>query len=202
MNRPNSRIDEAARELNGWFASVLRSFDPVFEMSATSAHRQAVVQAVLTRNAKVIVDSELDAEGRLYPAVCKTLAAACRKLRIETNVGHWKAALKNVLGTLDQLAQGDESLGLALGSPAAVFKSLFDEALINAGVTDRPTILVEENRRKSLGLAINWGVRFLLAYAIELPPTKGEPRDAKDVWWIRSLVEPLRIVRRNKTANG
>ena len=192
MSRANSRIDETARALNDWFASVLRNCDPVFKMPETSAHREAVVHAVLTWNAKAIVDSELDAEGRLYPAVCKALAAACRQLRIETNVGHWKAALQNVLAISEQLSRGSEELGLALGSPAAVFKSLFDEALINAGVTDRPTILVEENRRTSLGLAINWGMRFLLAYAVELPPGKQEPRGAKDVWWIRSLIVPLR----------
>jgi len=124
--------------------------------------------------------------------VCKALAAACRQLQVETSIRHWKAALQNVLATSDQLSRGDEAVGLALGSPAAVFKSLFDEALINAGVTDRPTILVEENRRASLGLAINWGMRFLLAYAIELSAGRVGRREAKDVWWIRGLVERLR----------
>jgi hypothetical protein len=192
MTRVNSRTDETARALNDWFASVLRTCDTVFELPQTSAHREAVVQAMLTRNAKTVVDSEIDDEGMLYPSVAKALAAACRKLGIETDVAHWKAALQNVFATCAQFGQRSETLGLALGSPAAVFKSLFDEALVNAGVTDRPTILVEKNRRTALGLAINWGIRFLLAYALELPSRKKRPPAAKDVWWIRSLIEPLR----------
>ena len=192
MTGANSRLDETGRELNDWFASVLRDCDAVFELPETNAHREAVVQGMLTRNAKMVVDAEIDDEGQLYPAVAKALAASCRKLGIETNVGHWKAALQNVLAARAQFGQRNDTLGLALGSPAAVFKSLFDEALINAGVTDRPTILVEENRRTALGLAINWGIRFLLAYALELPSRKKRPPAARDVWWIRSLIEPLR----------
>ena len=192
MNRTRSRTEEPTRALNEWFASVLRTCDMVFQLPETTAHREAVIHAMLTSNAKVIVDSEIDDEGKLCPAAAKALAATCRKLGIETNVGHWNAALQNVLGASAGFGKHSDTLGLALGSPAAVFKSLFDEALINAGVTDRPTILVEENRRAALGLAINWGMRFLLAYALELPSRRGRARAPEGVWWIRSVIEPLR----------
>lgn len=192
MNRAKSRTDASARALNEWFASVLRTCDMVFQLPETTAHRDAVIHSMLTSNAKVIIDSEIDDEGKLYPAVAKALAAACRKLGVETNVGHWKAALQNVLGAAAEFGNHNDPLGLALGSPAAVFKSLLDEALINAGVTDRPTILVEENRKTALGLAINWGMRFLLAYAFELPSRSRRAPAPQGVWWIRSLIDPLR----------
>jgi len=192
MNPARSRTDEPASALNEWFAGVLRSCDRVFQFPETTAHRQAVIHAMLTSNAKVIVGSDIDDEGKLYPATAKALAAACRKLGIETNVGHWRAALQNVL----EFAKHNDTFALALGSGATIFKSLFDEALINAGVTDRPTILVERNRKTALGLAINWGMRFLLAYALELPSRRGRARAPEGVWWIRSLIEPLRVYRR------
>jgi hypothetical protein len=88
----------------------------------------------------------------LYPATAKALAAACRKLGIETNVGHWKAALRNVR----EFAKHNDTFALALGSGATI-KSLFDEALINAGVTDRPTILVERNRKTALRIIPRYG---------------------------------------------
>ncbi len=192
MNRVTSRTDEPARALDEWFASVLRTCDMIFQLPETAAHRQAAVHEVLTGNAKLIVGSEIDDEGKLYPPVAKALAAACRKVGIDLNVGHWNAALRNVLGARVQFAKHSDTVGLPLGSPAGVFKSLFDEALINAGVTDRPTILVEKNRRTALGLAINWGMRFLLAYAIELPARRKRAPTPEGVWWIRSVVEPLR----------
>jgi hypothetical protein len=192
MNRARSPTDQPARALNEWFASVLCTCDMVFQLPETTAHREAVIHSMLTSNAKVIIASEIDDKGKLYPAVAKALAAACRKLGVETNVGHWKAALQNVLGASAEFGKHNDTLGLALGSPAAVFKSLFDEALINSGVTDRPTILVEENRKTALGLAINWGMRFLLAYAAELPTRGRRAPASQDVWWIRSLIEPLR----------
>jgi len=190
MNRARFRTDAPARALNEWFASVLHTCDLVFRLPETTAHRAAVIHSMLTSNAKVIIDSDIDDEGKLYPAVAKALAAACRTLGVEPNVGHWKAALQNVLGASTDFGTHHDTLGL--GSPAAVFKSLLDEALINAGVTDRPTILVAENRKTALGLAINWGLRFLLAYAFELPSRRRRAPAAEGVWWIRSLIEPLR----------
>jgi hypothetical protein len=174
----------------------------VFQLPETTAHRAAVIHAMLTSNAKVVVDSGIDAEGRLYPAVAKALAAACRKLGIEPDTGHWKAALQNVLTTFTEFTQHRDILGLGLGSPAAVFKSLFDEALINAGVTDRPTTLIERNRKAALGLAVNWGMRFLLAYALELPPRRGRISVSQDVWWIQRLIEPTLLQARGEKANS
>jgi hypothetical protein len=79
-----------------------------------------------------------------------------------------------------------ERLALAIGTPASILKELFCEALINAGVTDRPTLLVEENRRVSLGLALNWGLRLLIAYALEMSPTRSRTSQVHDLRWLRS----------------
>jgi hypothetical protein len=55
-------------------------------------------------------------------------------------------------------------------------------------VPDRRTILVEENRRGSLGQAVNWRFRFLLAYALEIKPSRTRDCTMRDVQWIHSLI--------------
>ena len=55
-------------------------------------------------------------------------------------------------------------------------------------VPDRRTMLVEENRRESLGLAVNWGFRFLLAYALEIKPSRTGDRTMRDLQWVHSLI--------------
>jgi len=55
-------------------------------------------------------------------------------------------------------------------------------------VPDRRTILVEENRRGSLGLAVNWGFRFLHAYALEIKPSRTRDRTMRDLQWVHSLI--------------
>ena len=59
---------------------------------------------------------------------------------------------------------------------------------MHAGVTDRPTILAEENRRVSLGLAVNWGLRFLIAYALETQPPRSGRREVRDLGCIHSII--------------
>ncbi len=188
MSKRTSRTNEQAAALKQWFVGVLESCDAIFQLPSTPAHREAAIQTVLTSNAKEIVHSPLEDDGSLYPAVCKLLAAACRKLDLEPTTDNWQAALENVISASATFTKDHDSVGLALGTAASVFKSLFDEALVNAGATDAPTILAEEDRRTALGLAINWGMRFLLAYAMELRQRKKRAGRLRDVWWIRDLV--------------
>ena len=192
MSVANVDGSDSAQALYAWFQSVLQECDAIFALTTSPAHREVVIQSVLTSNAKIVVDSVLDRDGALYPALCKLLAAAVRKLSLELSGAHWKAALQNVASVYSQRKSRRTEVGLDFGSPAAIFKGLLAEALINAGVTDRPTILIDENRTAALGLAINWGIRFLLAYAAELPvrPRKRAQR-AHDIWWIRTVLVPL-----------
>jgi hypothetical protein len=132
------------------------------------------------------VHSELDPGGALYGPICFVLAASCRRLRIEPGEREWIAAIKNVLRLDARVREVAETAALPLGTPAAIFKQQLDEALVNAGVTDRPTILDRHNREVALGLAANWAMRFLIAYALETTEQApdGVPT-AHDLGWLR-----------------
>jgi hypothetical protein len=188
--KSDQRLASVAAELAGWFDEIVRLWSSVyFDISTSPAHRDAAVVEVLSSNAKAIVDAPLDADGSLYKPLTLTLAAACRRHGVVPSARHWLAALQNVLELRRRLASTDaERFALPLGTAASLFKDLLSEALINAGVTDRRTILVEENRRASLGLALNWGLRFLIAYSLEMKPAAARDRQARDLRWVHSLV--------------
>jgi hypothetical protein len=117
------------------------------------------------------------------------LVAACRRLGIIPTPRHWVAAVRNVRDVRSRAASANaQQLALPIGTAASLFKELFGEALIEAGVTDRPTILVEQNRRASLGLAVNWGLRFLVAYALQIRPARSPSRGPHDLRWVHSLI--------------
>ena len=62
------------------------------------------------------------------------------------------------------------TVGLEIGSPALLFKQEFDEAINQASVAGGVSYLNKEDRQVALALAINWGMRLLLAYALECVP--------------------------------
>lgn len=188
--RSNERLAAAAAELANWFSDIVRLWSSAyFDWSTSPAHRDAAVLEVLSRNAKTIVEAPLDAHGDLYKPLTLTLAAACRRHGVVPTARHWLSALQNVLEVRSRVASaGADRFALPLGTAASLFKDLFCEALVHAGVTDRRTILVEENRRASLGLALNWGLRFLLAYALEIKAAPPRGRKARDLRWVHSLI--------------
>ncbi|MBI5515221.1 MAG: hypothetical protein HY909_15700 [Deltaproteobacteria bacterium] len=181
--------ERAAVELRDWFNGVLSLCDrTVFAVATREPHRQAAVLSVLTRNAKAIVHGELDRGGALYTPLCFVLAAACRRLDLAPGEREWLSAIKNVHRLEGQLREVGEASAWPVGTPASIFKQHLDEALVNAGVTDRPTILDHHNRQLALGLAANWGLRFLVAYAMETPSRPGAPTEAQDLAWVRRAV--------------
>ena len=75
-------------------------------------------------------------------------------------VGHWRAAISNVLDLQNQLMSTrseSDAVGLDVGSPAVLFKREFDEAIRQSGLGDIASYLDKEDREVALGLAINWG---------------------------------------------
>ncbi len=188
----NEGLQTVAAELTGWFADVVRLWSSTcFDWSTSPKHREAAILEILSRNAKVLLDAPLDSQGDLYKPLTLALTAACRRHGVIPAARHWLAALRNVQEVRRRVASADaERFALPLGTPASIFKDLFCEALVHAGVTDRPTILVEDNRRASLGLAVNWGLRFLVAYAAEIRPprSRGHAREVRDLRWIHSLI--------------
>ena len=189
--KSNQRLSAIAAELADWFSEIVRLWSSVyFEVSTSPAHRDAAILEVLSSNAKTIVEAPLDSDGALYKPLTLALTAACRRHGVVPNARHWLAALENVFELRRRVASTDAGrFALPLGTAASLFKDLFCEALVNAGVTDRRTILVEENRRASLGLALNWGLRFLLAYSLEIKPAPARGHKARDLRWVHSLIE-------------
>jgi len=184
-------LEQTASELQTWFQNLLVLCDrTVFAVATHEPHKQAGILGVLTRNAKTIVHGELDQVGALYTPLCFTLAAACRRVGVEPGEREWLSAVKNVLRLESQLREMAGSVTWPVGTPASIFKEQLDEALINAGVTDRATILDHQNRQLALGLAVNWGLRFLVAYALEMTlPALNTAAKAQDLGWVRQTIE-------------
>ncbi len=100
--------------------------------------------------------------------------------------------MNNVIDLQNRLVSArDESyaVGLDIGSPAVVFKREFDESIRQSGLAGGVSYLDKEDRAIALGLAINWGMRLLIAYALECAHTNGS--DRKDLAWVASVVRPL-----------
>ena len=199
MSEPGLSQSEAAAPLHDWFQRILRLIDrSVLAVAPAGPHRGAVILDVLTRNARVLRErvlreSALDREGNLYSPLCIFLAAGSRKLGVSLGAGHWRAAVDNVVALHEQLAsvQAESKIvGMEIGSPARLFKHQLDEATNQAGLAGLPSYLDRENRDIALGLAIHWGIRLLLAYALDCGDLRADP-DRKDLAWIAGLVAPL-----------
>jgi hypothetical protein len=184
----------AAELLHEWFESILHLADEaLFGIVPEGPHRDALVLDVLKRNARILSEGQLDNEGKLYSPLCYFLAAACRTLRISLGVGHWRAAVDNLVHLQQQTAGAraeSARVGLEIGSPAALFKQEFDEAINQAAIAGGVSYLNRENRQVALGLAINWGMRLLLAYALQCRGS-GTGTGLKDLGWVANIVGPI-----------
>ena len=181
----------AAAELRGWFQTIEGLTDEsVFGILPGGPHREAIVLDTLKRNARILWQTSLDKSGQLYSPLCFFLAAACRKLGVTLGVGHWQAALENVIELERRSAANrakSATVGLATTSPAEFFKQEFDEAVRQAGIAGTPSFLDVEDRQIGLGLAVNWTLRLLLAYAVECSPSE-PPSTIKDLAWLSFIV--------------
>jgi len=190
----DSEFNAVAEQLRDWFDSVSRlASENFFNMLPEGPHREAVVLDILRRNARILAEGELDADGKLYSPLCYFLAAACRKLRTSLGVGHWLAAVGNVVRLGEQLARArTESVGLGLevDSPAAFFKHELDEVINHAALAGGVSYLDKENREIALGLSVNWGMRLLLAYALGCAGSSNDS-GRKDLAWIGNLMRSL-----------
>ncbi|MGH9892174.1 MAG: hypothetical protein ACREA0_09375 [bacterium] len=182
------------RQLHQWFEQVDHLIDSaLFGIAPEGPHRDAVVLNILSRNARLIREFDIDRQDALYGPLCFMLSAACRRLGLRLGRQHWEAAVTNVISLSLQLTTAREastSMGLDIASPARVLKEQVDEALLHAGVAGVPTFLDAEGRRIALGLAVNWGIRLLCAYALECEELPAHPA-RHDLAWIRELLRPL-----------
>lgn len=194
MSQAASAVDDAGRQLHDWFEQVVRLVDrSLFGVAEEGPHRDAIVLNVLTSHARHLGESGVDRRGLLYTDLCFVLASACRQLHLRLGPGHWAAAVANVISLDSQVRRAtteSKMFGLKFGSPAQMLKEQLGEALRHAGVAGVPTFADSEGRRIALGLAINWGIRFLCAYALEcegLEPLPGR----RDLAWIAGLLRPI-----------
>jgi hypothetical protein len=180
-----------AEELADWFRSIQQlTASGLFSIVPEGPHSDAVLLDALRRNARTVYESTLDADGKLYSPLCFFLAAASRQLRTGLGSGHWQAALDNLRGLRTNLAKAQTEsvrVGLDIGTAASLFKGEFDEAIRQAGLIDGASFLSKEDRQVALGLAINWGMRLLLAYAADVS-RPAEDSGRKDLSWLAELV--------------
>lgn len=180
------RVARAASELSSWFASVADTVSRAFGW-LPDRHGEAAALHVLRRQALQIRSGRLGKDGASYTNLCLFLAAACRTLGLRLSERHWAAAVRNVLDQRGVV--GDPGLGVALGTSTERFKMLLDDAIDAAGLGPRASVLDERNRRLALGLAVNWGVRALLAYALDAKPARGPGASSRrDLAWLGALL--------------
>jgi len=181
-----------ANDLNEWFQSVQQLTEAaIFNIAPQGPHREAVVLDTLRRNGRIVYEAKLDPDGKLYSPLCFFLVAACRYLRTNLGLGHWQAALDNVRDVQQQLASSRSDsmyVGLDFGTPATLFKAELDEAIRQAGLIDGTSFLRKEDRQVAIGLAINWGIRLLLAYALQSSTNEIEANGKKNFSWLAGVV--------------
>jgi hypothetical protein len=79
------------------------------------------------------------------------------------------------------------------------FKREFDETIRQSGLAGGVSYLDKEDRQAALGLAVNWGMCLLIAYALECSRSDGSGR--KDLAWVASVVRPLLTADSGKSAS-
>lgn len=190
----------AAEKLVSWFDELTRFSEvTLFAVARDERHRRAAILDVLTSNARKLNAGNVDSGGALYQPAAFVLAATSKLTGLVPNVSHWRSALENVHKLREDLAAVQRSqLGLSAGSAATILKNHFTEALVQAGVAGLPSTLDEDDCSIALGLSINWGIRFIVAYALEtaLPERKprrggqkaGTQRSAEGLAWLQGVV--------------
>ena len=163
-----------ALNLDAWFRRGFKAFIEAF--SAISNH-PGVFGAVLTRNASAFAVSGLDGRGDIFVPTLLTLSAACEVLHVLPDPQSWSDAFEEVVQSESHAIAPTRFVYVKSGA-AVAFKTSFTQALLNAGVAGVPSTLDEEGKTLALRIAINSGMRFLIAYAREATETP-DPAFAK-----------------------
>ena len=177
---------DLAVELSQWFESVSGLTEKnLFSIAPEGPHRDAIAMDSMIRNARVVYRAELDSEGKLYSPLCFFLVAACHHLRVHLGAGHWRAALQSLCSAKE--VPGLESFGLSLGTPASRFQAELNAAVEQSGFLGGASLLSKEDRKVAVGLAVNWAMRLLLAYAADYPKPD-ETSGRQDFAWLAAQV--------------
>jgi hypothetical protein len=158
----------------------------LFGIAPESPHRDAIAIDSMIRNGRIIHNADLDSEGGLYSPLCFFLVAACRYLKVRLGAGHWRAALEN-LCSAEEIPEL-ELFGLPSDTRASRFKAELNAAIEQAGFLDRTSLLNKDDRNVAVGLAVNWAIRLLLAYAADFPNPIESP-GRQDLVWLAVRVQ-------------
>jgi hypothetical protein len=166
--------DRAARKLTEWFTGLRDRLDrTVFAVGGDEPHRKAAALTSVSRHVALFEAASVESGAQIREAA-SVLAGATRALGLEApDQAQWLAAARNVASVDAQLHALDPSPWVGEDA-AAIFREHFVEALRQAGVARVPTILDAANRRTALGLAVNWGMRYLVAAAASSDPDPGD----------------------------
>lgn len=164
----SSDLKQAAAAVEDWFSHYLALYEGVLaRVASDDRHRRAATQEALKTNASLLFEDpeNLGEDEQGFCVVCKVVCACCLVLGVTPTASHWQAAIQNTQGLAEELADA-EARSFA-GSPSRVLSDPFIGALRDAGFADKPSSLNQKNKELALGLAINWGLRLLLASALE-----------------------------------
>lgn len=172
-----SAADRIALELSRWFEEGLTCYEGVTSGLAGGDPSRArlVAHGAIERAAqKLVARSAEQDRSALFSSTCILLGAASQLLGLRVTPENWKAALENVLELEPKLS---EAQAAGFGIPActsALFLEELGTQLDHAGFVRAPSDLNEANRRRALALAINFGLRFLVAIGLE-PSSHSDP---------------------------
>lgn len=165
-----SAADGVAVGLSQWFREGRSRYEEVTKSLAggDQGRSQLFAHGAIERSANKLLERREDEDlSFLFSSTCIFLGAASQFLGLRVTAENWKAAIENVLGIERQLS---DAQAVAFGIPdsaSALFLSELGTQLDNAGFARVPSVLNQENRRRALALAINFGLRFLIAIGLE-----------------------------------
>jgi len=171
---PSLNPKDAATKLADWFRGIRDSFDRTIQATGSDEpHRKAAALSSVNQHARLFRDAS--DPGRRIREATYVLAGATRTLDLEPlSAEQWHAAINNVQSLSAELRALPTTSWLREDADT-IFHDQFIESLQQAGVTGTPTILNKQNRKRALGLAVNWGMRYSVAAAMLRAPEIQDP---------------------------
>ena len=157
---------EAARNLGEWSDELLASIEAVrVAIARDDRLRRVALEDDLVVQSRKLARDPGKGESTFLIA-CRILGTACLTLGFRPLPAHWQAALEVVEALRESLAAAVPA-SIDFGTPGTLFRQHFLLALENAGYAEIPSFLDDHDRKIALGQAVNWGLRFVIAHALE-----------------------------------
>lgn len=164
--------------LADWFNGLSGAVEKIFfEMHPDAALQDLTTQAHLRAYSGILAQGDLGHGPEMYTPLILVLSAAQRIIGERIDMQHWKPAVENLQSFRHQIRKAHDSgafVALHIDSPSDNFYHLFVTALESSGhVPGKPTNLDDEDRGQALGMAVTWGIRYLLSAALDYYRSQG-----------------------------